>query len=185
MIKFIFLLFPYLLYANEPTILEDLVDEIGIDTMSSKLELQKNQSDKNTQRIDELSNRLKLMDKQMQEVLNSLSSQKKDNKPVKQNKKVVKIEKKKLIIDEGIIYTLQFYSSYDKESAIRFFTQLPEFVRNETKLYKIGRYFVLRYGAKKVRADLSPIKKQLIQIGYEDIFSVKTSMKRFNAAKDI
>jgi len=172
------------MHADKPTILEELTDEIGINSMAQKLEVQKKQSDTNTKRINELSNRLKLMDEKMQDILNSLSS-KKVNAPTKPHNIAVKAPRNIINNNSDIIYTIQIYSSYDKDSAIVFFNTLPEFMRQGIKLYKIGKYYVLRYGSQKIRSDLSSAKKQMVQLGYKDIFSVKTSMKRFNNAKDI
>ena len=181
---FLFLLLPFLLYAVEPTILEELTEEIGINSMAQKLEVQKKQSDTNSKRIDALSNRLKLMDKKMQDILNNLSSEK-VNTPKKSPNIAVKAPKNVINNSNDVIYTIQVYSSYDEDSAIVFFNTLPEFMRQGIKLYKIGKYYVLRYGSQKIRSDLSSAKNHMIQLGYKDIFSVKTSLKRFNTAKDI
>jgi len=181
---FLLLLLPLLIYAVEPTILEELTEEIGINSMAQKLEIQKKQSNSNTKRINQLSNRLKLMDEKMQDILNNLS-----NKKLNTSKKPLNIavEAPKSVINNSneIVYTLQIYSSYDRGSAVVFFNNLPEFMRQGIKLYKIDKYYVLRYGSQRIRSDLSSAKKQMIQLGYKDIFSVKTSLARFNAAKTI
>jgi len=181
---FLFLLLPFLIYAGDTTILDELTEEIGIEAMAHKLEVQKKQSNTNTKRINELSNRLKLMDEKMQNILNSLSSKKVDA-PKKPHNIAVKASKNVINNSNDVIYTIQIYSSYDEDSAIVFFKTLPEFMRQGIKLYKIGKYYVLRYGSQKIRSDLSSAKNHMIQLGYKDIFSVKTSMKRFNNAKDI
>jgi len=179
-----FLLLPFLIYANEPTILEELTDEIGIGAMAQKLEVQKSQSDTNSKRIDELSSRLKLMNEKMQDILNTLTN--KNVNDTKKHSKIVVSRPKNVINNSSkVIYTIQIYSSYDRDSAVIFFNRLPEFMRKEIKLYKIGNYYVLRYGSEAVRSDLSAAKKHMIELGYKDVFSVKTSISRFNAAKII
>jgi len=177
-----FLLLPFLIYANEPTILEELTDEIGIEKMAQKLEIQKSQSDTNSKRIDDLSNRLKLMNEKMQDILNTLTN--KNINDTKEHSTLVVNSPKEVINNSSkVIYTIQIYSSYDRDSAVKFFNKLPEFMRKEIKLYKIGSYYVLRYGSEEVRSNLSAVKNHIVELGYKDVFSVKTSISRFNSAE--
>jgi len=175
----LFLFSPIFLFG---TILEDITNEIGIEQMSSKLENQKSEAENNRKRIDALTKRLETLDTKMQSVLNRLNSKKEKKQ---QKAKPIKVKTSSNSVEENnqIVYTLQIYSSYSKESALLFFNTLPQFMQENMRLYSIGKFYVLRYGKEEIRSNLSIAKKKIVELGIKDVFSVKTSLATYNSAE--
>jgi len=72
-------------------------------------------------------------------------------------------------------YTIQLITTLSLESTLKALFKLPTNLKKETKIYKIGKYFVARYGAAKEAKSIRGKIKHFKKLGFKDAYLVKTT----------
>lgn len=80
-------------------------------------------------------------------------------------------------IEDEKVYTIQLFSTKAFSTAKKLYAHLPEDIKSETHLYKVGEYTAARYKEVSNYATIRPLLKHIKATGFNDAFVLKSSTK--------
>jgi len=174
-----FLILILFLHAEDekPDVMQVLFLKLGIKALSEEISTTKKQSSTNSVKLDIIEKRLDNIEKNMELLLGFVNSR----EVIKNNKddtmqRALKIEN----IKSETLYSIQLFTASKQKSIKEFIHKLPQQIKKQTRIYNINNYFVIRYGAEKLKKNLYEIVNEFKNSGLKDVFIVQISEKSYS-----